>query len=119
MKLEAPPRSTTDVWRSDLGMFMPAPEPVSRWIQRLFTDAHGTVQRRTDLIDLTLVVGYDVYREIRQELPQMAAYPILNRIYGAVLEVDYELAVPFELRWTSLEERLRETAERQWLDQQW
>lgn len=115
MKLEAPPREMTDVWRSDLGMFLPAPEPVSRWIQRLFTDAYGTVQRRTDLIDLTLVVGTEVYHELLQELPYtyVTAAP-LYRIYGAELKVDHELAVSFELRWTSLEERARAMAEQYW-----
>lgn len=106
MRKAAPARGVTGVWNGELGIFVDQPEPISRWIARALLDLRGTTPRTDrDLIDLKLVVGYEVQTELLKEVTDVGFGMIRpSSIYGAQVELDPTLAIPFELRWTSLEE---------------
>lgn len=111
MRLAAPERAITGVWNEQLGIFEDRPEPVSRWIVRAILDARATARRD---IELTLAVGYEIQTELLKELVGLGfgmARP--DRIYGAKVELDANLTIPFELRWTTPEEAAVEELRRE------
>lgn len=102
MRLQAPPREILPVIGTLGTQEGTQPEPVERWIARALLHAKSTEPKV--LRDLTLVVDTEVYREMLQTIEGLTIVQPLTHLYGAELEVDHDMPVPFEVRWTSYEE---------------
>lgn len=110
MKLEAPERRQVPVLdpitRTQIGT---KPEPVEDWLFRGWATARQIAfEQRGQRPEFTIVVNYDVRRELLQTLPYtMVGLDEPTHLFGAVLEKDFNLPVAFEVRWESDEEAVQ------------
>lgn len=113
MNLQAGRRHTVSYWNSMLMMRQERPESIDSWLYRTILVARASDAK--PLADLKLVVGTAVYREMLQTMVGVSVSG-LTHVYGAELQVDHELAVPFEVRWTSRQEAVIERLKQQYGD---
>lgn len=101
--LQPSPRKLTRHWNGELGIWQYPPESIFEWVRRSINFVRATHSSPPE--DLELVVSYDSYRELLQELPMGYVGLEDPHLFSAKLTLRYDLPVPFEVRWRSQEEQ--------------